>query len=198
MVLGVTILFFLKALHKIPYIVSVGSPPPSSNRVSLSTRSSTGKVSNRPESLGLQQLSLQKFSPSSLLNAIKLRREGPLCLMTQHKEAIWTTYSATTKPDTSILNRLIDAGMSPRVEESMSVVNNEILRRHFLELTINFLAPFGLYFRTTAPLEGSSPYVDPPSLPPFNADEFLASLSARGPGKFILKRMKSNWLDFYR
>ncbi|KAL5183624.1 Protein DENND6A [Glycine soja] len=198
MVLGVTNIFFLKALRKIPHIVSVGSPPPSSNRVPLSTRSSTGKVSNRPESLGLQQLSLQKFSPSSLLNAIKLRREGPLCLMTQHKEAIWTTYSATTKPDTSILNRLIDAGMSPRVEESMSVVNNEILRRHFLELTINFLAPFGLYFRTTAPLEGSSPYVDPPSLPSFNADEFLASLSARGPGKFILKRMKSNWLDFYR
>ncbi|KRH56689.1 hypothetical protein GLYMA_05G013100v4 [Glycine max] len=184
MVLGVTILFFLKALHKIPYIVSVGSPPPSSNRVSLSTRSSTGKVSSRPEGLGLQQLSLQKFSPSSLLNAIKLWRDGPLCLMTEHKEAIWTTYSATTKPDTSILNRLIDAGMSPR--------------RHFLELTINFLAPFGPYFRITAPLEGSSPYVDPPSLPPFNADEFLAILSARGPRKFILKQMKSNWLDFYR
>ncbi|XP_027329951.1 protein DENND6A-like isoform X2 [Abrus precatorius] len=198
MVLGVTNLFFLKALRNIPHIVSVGSPPPSSNKVSLSTRSSTGRVSSRPEGLGLQQLSLQKFSPSSLWSAIKLRRDGPLCLMTEHREAIWTTYSATTKPDTSILNRLLDAGVSPIVEESMSVVNNEILRRHFLELTTNFLAPFGPYFRTTTPSEGSSPYVDPPSLPPFNADEFLASLSARGPGKFILKRMKSNWLDFYR
>ncbi|KAL2338298.1 hypothetical protein Fmac_012744 [Flemingia macrophylla] len=198
MVLGVTNLFFLKALRNISHVVSVGSPSPSSNRVALSARPSAGRASGRPEGLGLQQLSLQKFSPSSLLNAIKLRREGPLCLMTEHKEAIWTTYSATTKPDTSILNRLIDAGVSPRVEESMSVVNNEILRRHFLELTTNFLAPFGPYFRTTAPLEGSSPYVDPPSLPPFNADEFLASLSARGPGKFILKRMKSNWLIFYR
>ncbi|XP_047173150.1 protein DENND6A-like isoform X1 [Vigna umbellata] len=200
MVLGVTNLFFLKALRKIPHIVSVGSLHPSSNRVALSTRSSAGKVSGRPDG-GLQQLSLQslqKFSPSSLLNAIKLRRDGPLCLMTEHKEAIWTTYSAITKPETSILNRLVDAGMSPRVEESMSVVNNEILRRHFLELTTNFLAPFGPYFRITAPLEGSSPYVDPPSLPPFSADEFLSSLSTRGPGKFILKRMKSNWLNFYR
>nr|KYP40126.1 Protein FAM116B family [Cajanus cajan] len=80
----------------------------------------------------------------------------------------------------------------------MSVVNNEILRRHFLELTTNFLAPFSPYFRTSTPSEGSSPYVDPPPLPPFNADEFLASLSARGPGKFILKRMRSNWLDLYR
>ncbi|XP_061362158.1 uncharacterized protein LOC133305918 isoform X2 [Gastrolobium bilobum] len=196
-VLGVTNLFFLKALRNIPHIVSVGSPPPNSIRVSLSTRS-TGRVSGRPEGLGLQQLNLNRFSPSSLLSAVKLRRDGPLCLMTEHKEAIWSTYSATTKPDTSILNRLIDAGVSPRVEESMSVVNNEILRRHFLELTTNFLAPFGPYFRTTAPSEGCSPYVDPPPLPPFSADEFLASLSARGPGKFLLKRMKSNWLDFYR
>ncbi|KAK4276368.1 hypothetical protein QN277_019325 [Acacia crassicarpa] len=194
MVLGVTNLFFLKALRNIPHIVSVGSPPPNSNRFTLSSRSSTG----RNEGLGIQQLSLKKFSPSSLLNAVKLRRDGPLCLMTEHKEAIWSTYSAITKPDTSILNRLIDAGMLPRVEESMSVVNNEILRRHFLELTTNFLAPFGPYFRTTAPSEGTSPYADPPPLPSFNAEEFLASLSARGPGKFLLKRMRSNWLDLYR
>jgi len=197
-ILGVTNLFFLKALRNIPHIVSVGSPPPNSNRLALSNRSSTGRVSGRPEGLGFQQLSLRRFSPTSLLNAVKMRRDGPLCLMTEHKEAIWSTYSATTKPDTSILNRLIDAGLSPRVEESMSVVNNEILRRHFLELTTNFLAPFSPYFRTTIPLEGSSPYTDPPSLPPFDANEFLASLSARGPGKFILKRMKSNWFDLYR
>ncbi|KAI4344051.1 hypothetical protein L6164_011325 [Bauhinia variegata] len=129
MVLGVTNLFFLKALRNIPHIVSVGSPPPNSNRLALSARSSTGRISGRPEGLGH---SLKKFSPSSILNAVKLWRDGPLCLMTEHKEAIWITYSASTKPDTSILNRFIDTGMSPRVEESMSVVNNEILQRHFL------------------------------------------------------------------
>lgn len=118
--------------------------------------------------------------------------------MTEHKEAVWTTYSAVTKPDTSILNRLIDAGMSPRVEESMSVVNNEILRRHFLELTTNFLAPFGPYFQVNAPSDGSSPYVTPPALPSFGADEFLSNLSGRGVGKFLSKRMKSNWPDLYR
>ncbi|KAK7823144.1 protein dennd6a [Quercus suber] len=197
-VLGVTNLFFLKALRKMPHIVSVGSPAPNSNRLAFTTRSSSGKFSARSEAFGLQQLSLKKFSPSNLLSAVKLKRDGPLCLMTEHKEAIWTTYGAITKPDTSILNRLIDAGMSPRVEESMSVVNNEILRRHFLELTTNFLAPFGPYFRTKTPSESSSPFVDPPPLPSFNADEFLASLSARGPGKFLSKRMKSNWLDLYR
>ncbi|KAK3225702.1 hypothetical protein Dsin_005564 [Dipteronia sinensis] len=198
MVLGVTNLFFLKSLRNIPHVVSVGSLAPNSNRATLASRASTGRIAGRAEGFGLQQLSLKKFSPSNLFNAVKLRRDGPLCLMTEHKEAIWSTYAATTKPDTSILNRLIDAGMSPRVEESMSVVNNEILRRHFLELTTNFLAPFGPYFRTITPSEGSSPFIDPPPLPSFNADEFLSSLSARGAGKFLLKRMRSNWLDLYR
>ncbi|KAF4367587.1 hypothetical protein F8388_011226 [Cannabis sativa] len=199
MILGVTNLFFLKSLRNIPHIVSVGSPAPNSNRLPASNnRSSSGRVPGKSEGFGLQQLSLKKFSPSNLLNAVKLRREGPLCLMTEHKEAIWTTYAATTKPDTAILNRLLDAGTSPRVEESMSVVNNEILRRHFLELTTNFLAPFGPHFRTLTPSEGSCPFLDPPPLPPFNADEFLATLSGRGPGKFLSKRMRYNWLDLYR
>ncbi|KAH0938465.1 hypothetical protein HID58_005926 [Brassica napus] len=200
MVLGVTNLFFLKALRNMPHVVSVGTPSLNSNRVPFSSRSSAGRLpgGKSSEGLGVQQLSLRRFSPTNLLNAVKLRRDGPLCLMTEHKEAVWTSYAAITKPDTSVLNRLVDAGMSPRVEESMSVVNNEILRRHFLELTTNFLAPFGPYFQVNAPSDGSSPYVAPPPLPSFSADEFLSNLSARGVGKFLSKRMKSNWPDLYR
>ncbi|KAK6921126.1 hypothetical protein RJ641_014804 [Dillenia turbinata] len=198
MLLGVTNLFFLKALRTMPHIVSVGIPPPNSSWPTFGPRASAGRIPSKPEGFGLQQLSLKKLSPSNILNAVKLRREGPLCLMTEHKEAVWSSYAATTKPDTSILNRLIDAGMSPRVEESMSVVNNEILRRHFLELTTNFLAPFGPYFRTSTPSEGASPFADPPPLPSFNVDNFLGNLSAGGPGKFLSKRMRSNWLDLYR
>ncbi|KAM7471156.1 hypothetical protein LguiA_009339 [Lonicera macranthoides] len=174
-----------------PMVLGVSAPSPNSSRLLQPPRVSSGRL----------QVSLKKFSPSSLLNAVKLRREGPLCRMTEHKEAIWsiwTSYPAIMKPDTSILNRLIDAGKSLRVEESMSVVNNEILRRHFLELTANFLAPFGRYFRAFAPSEGSSPFVDPPPLPQFNADEFLDTLSTRGRGKFLLKRMRSNWPDLYK
>lgn len=199
MVLGVTNLFFLKSLKSIPNVVSVGSPNPNSTRVLPVGGQSPGNgINGTPGKLKLEKLAINKFSPTSLLNSIKLRREGPLSLMTEHKEALWSTYSPTTKPDTSVLNRLIDAGVSPRIEESMSVVNNEILRRHFLELTTNFLAPFGPYLRTTTPSEGSSPFVDPPLLPPFHADEFVNGLAARGPGKFLSKRMRSNWLDLYR
>ncbi|XP_039114403.1 protein DENND6A [Dioscorea cayenensis subsp. rotundata] len=199
MLLGVTNLFFLKALKNIPHVISVGIPSPGPAKVvpSPPRSASTGNVrSSGPGRLNLEQLN--KFSPLSLLNAMKLRREGPLCLMNEHKEAVWSSYAATTKPDTAVLNRLVDAGMTPRVEESMSVVNNEILRRHFMELTSNFLAPFGPYLRPTTPSEGSSPFVNPPPLPPFDAEEFLRGLAARGPGKFLSKRMRSNWLDLYR
>ncbi|PIN05760.1 hypothetical protein CDL12_21695 [Handroanthus impetiginosus] len=194
MILGVTNLFFLKSLRNMPHIVSVGSPAANSSRLPFGSKASSGGLPGQHEGIN----SLRKFTPSNFLNAVRLRRDGPLCLMTEHKEAIWTNYSPVIKPDTSILNRLIDAGLSPRVEESMSVVNNDILRRHFLELTTNFLAPFGPYFRANTPSEASSPFADPPPLPTFNTEEFLASLSARGPGKFLQKRMRSNWLDLYR
>ncbi|XP_011072930.1 protein DENND6A isoform X1 [Sesamum indicum] len=198
MILGVTNLFFLKALRNMPHIVSVGSPMSNSSRFTVASKGLPGGIPGQNEGSSIQHLSFRKFTPANFLNAVKLRRDGPLCLMTEHKEAVWTNYAAVTKPDTSILNRLIDAGLSPRVEESMSVVNNDILRRHFLELTTNFLAPFGPYFRANTPSEASSPFADPPPLPSFNAEEFLASLSARGPGKFLQKRMRSNWLDLYR
>ncbi|KAK1263548.1 hypothetical protein QJS04_geneDACA012026 [Acorus gramineus] len=188
MLLGVTNLFFLKALKNMPHVVSVGSPPVKPPARSDSVR--------RTGPLNVENL--KKFSPTGLLNAVRARRDGPLCLMTEHREAIWSSYAATTKPDTSVLNRLVDVGASLRVEESMTVVNNEILRRHFLELTTNFLAPFGPYLRATTPLEGVSPFVDPPPLPPFNGGEFLNSLSDRGLGKYLSKRMRPNWLDLYR
>lgn len=200
MLLGVTNLFFLKALRSIPNVVAIGIPDPNSGRAMQHNQRSLSAVRSLGNGgLNLDQLSaLNRFSPSRIMNAIKSKRDGPLCLMTEHKEAVWSSYVATTKPDTSVLNRLIDAGMSPRVEESMSVVNNEILRRHFLELTTNFLSPFGPYLRAITPSEGSSPYTEPPSLPPFHAEEFLKGLSARGPGKFLGKRMRANWLDLYR
>lgn len=188
MVLGVTNLFFLKSLSNIPHVVSVGTPVAASN--------SGGKMTPSPASQ--PAAGGKRFSPANFLNAVRMKREGPLSLMTQHKEAVWSSYSPITKPDTAVLNRLVDAGAVQRIEESMAVVNNDILRRHFVELTTNFLAPFGPYLRATTPLEGSSPYVDPPPLPQFHADEFLCGLAARGPGKFLAKRMRSNWLDLYR
>jgi hypothetical protein len=196
MVLGVTNLFFLKALRNIPHVISVGTSNSAPNRLKLARASSQN--GNRRLSLQFQLSPLTRFSPVNLLKVARVRKDGPLALMTEHRECLWTSYVAATKPDTSVLNRLVDAGVSPRTEESMSMVNNEVLRRHFLELTTNFLAPFGPYLRATTPQEGTSPFRDPPPLPPFNAHDFLQGLSARGAGKFLAKRLRANWLDLYR
>ncbi|KAG0471412.1 hypothetical protein HPP92_015958 [Vanilla planifolia] len=81
-VLGVTNLFFLKALRSIPHVVSVGTPSLNTTRIlpSAPRSASTGRI---PRPGG--QLSFNRFSPSSLFNAVKMRREGPLSLMTEHK-----------------------------------------------------------------------------------------------------------------
>ncbi|KAJ3674142.1 hypothetical protein LUZ60_006134 [Juncus effusus] len=182
--LGVTNLFFLKSLKNIPTIISIGNPNPNSTRT-LQTNPKSNQIS--------------QFSPTKFFNNMKLKREGPLCLMTEHKEAVWSTYNGSTKPDTAVLNRLVDTGLGFRVSESGSVVNNEILRRHFLELTINFLAPFSEYFRAKNPSESLSPYVEAPAGElGFGKEEFLEGLRNRGPGKFLAKRMRNNWLDLYK
>ncbi|KAL2621427.1 hypothetical protein R1flu_001632 [Riccia fluitans] len=204
MVLGVTNLFFLKALRSLPHVISVGSTVSNSNRFKVISRTDSQNGSNgakpSPGRLHIQvQLSpLKRFSPSNLLKAARVKKDGPISLMSEHKEALWTSFNSSTKPDTAILNRLVDAGTTPRTEESMTLVNNEILRRHFVELTTNFLSPFGPYLRASAPQEGASPFADPPPLPRFDAQEFLDGLAARGSGKFLAKRLRGNWLDLYR
>ncbi|XP_024391056.1 uncharacterized protein [Physcomitrium patens] len=198
MVLGVTNLFFLKALRNIPHVISVGTPNTALSLLKLARSNSNSQAGNRRLSLQLQLSPLTRFSPANLLKVARVRKDGPLSLMSEHRECLWSSYVAATKPDTSVLNRLVDAGVSPRTEESMSMVNNEVLKRHFLELTTNFLAPFGPYLRATTPQEGSSPFRDPPPLPPFNAHAFLEGLAARGAGKFLAKRLRANWLDLYK
>ena len=89
---------------------------------------------------------------------------------------------------------------APPPLETVSMVNNGILKSHFLEMTTNFLAPYGPYLRASAPPEGVSPFCDPPPLPAFDATDFLGQLAARGPGKFLSKRVQpgSSWLELYR
>ncbi|CAI5929248.1 unnamed protein product [Closterium sp. NIES-64] len=248
--------------------------------------------------------------PGSMLAAgskglARMRGEGPLSLMGEHREALWTNHVPAVKPDTAVLNRLLDASTAlhpsashrthrsgssatnaadaaaspadatslasaaaaaagvaagggtggrpasasappsaaasllslpgavagsllagvtgmPRLDdapeattggggggvgargagvsgETVAMVNNEVLRRHFIELTTNFLAPFGPFLRAAAPPPDASPYCDPPPLPPFDAAEFLGQLAARGPGKFLAKRLQAGrWLEVYR
>lgn len=203
MVLGVTNPFFLKALRNFSNVISVGSVLPTANRFKPARTSPQNGIKSGEgrlqQQLQIQLSPLKRFSPTNLLKVARVKKDGPSSLMSEHKEALWTNFVACTKPDTNVLNRLVDAGVTtPRTEESVTLVNNDILQRHFTELTTNFLSPFGPYLRASAPQEGASPFADPPPLPTFDIQEFLDGLAARGPGKFLAKRLRGNWLELYR
>ncbi|XBI46389.1 hypothetical protein VPH35_110651 [Triticum aestivum] len=170
-ILGVTDLLFLEVFNSIPNVVSVGISGGQSP-------ASTNRLNERPVKL------------KCLMKAIHLRR-GPLSLLSEYREALWSEYVPVTNPDESVLRRLVDS-------KSMLAINNTTLRQHFLELTSNFLAPFEPYLRITTPSDGSSRFVDhSPLLPPFEKGEFLKGLAAKGPGDFLVKRMNNNWLGLY-
>ncbi|KAI8996795.1 hypothetical protein BDB01DRAFT_768514 [Pilobolus umbonatus] len=57
---------------------------------------------------------------------------------------------------------------------------NNILRRHFVDLTEKFLVPLNRYFSTLIPVNISSDG-DPPRLRPFQTDQFMKSLREHGP-----------------
>ena len=78
------------------------------------------------------------------------------------------------------------------------MLNNAILRRHFTELTHNFLASFSPYIRGSLPQPGQSPFAAPPKLKPYNPAQFLQELARKGPEPFLRRRMRSNWLELYR
>jgi len=63
--------------------------------------------------------------------------------------------------------------------EATAIINNEILRRHFMELTEAFLTPFEDFF-TVQGLGSNSPmlrpFSKPPSLRPFSPSEFVKHL----------------------
>ncbi|CAI5529250.1 unnamed protein product [Closterium sp. Naga37s-1] len=298
-VLGVTNLFFLKTLKHLPHVLSVGRPPHGGQGVAGAARygagaggslQPNGQVAVR-ESAGRlphqQQSPLRRLATGGLLSMLaagskglaRMRGEGPLSLMGEHREALWTNHVPAVKPDTAVLNRLLDASTalhpsaSHRTHRTGSSTTNTAaaasgpgdanslasaaaaaaagvaagggaggrpasasappsaaaslfslpgaVAGSLLAgvtgvaglddaaegstggaaggLTTNFLAPFGPFLRAAAPPPDASPYCDPPPLPPFDAAEFLGQLAARGPGKFLAKRLQAGrWLEVYR
>ncbi len=112
----------------------------------------------------------------------------------------WLTHSPLAP---SVLARLLEVSRheSHASYESLTGINNAILRRHFYELTEEFLLPFRKYYTAAAtpvPLhamtvhgnsgsgggggygsgERANPYLHPPALPPFKEAIFLGEVGA--------------------
>jgi len=75
--------------------------------------------------------------------------------------------------------------------------NNEILRKHFLQLTENFLLPLERYFASLIPLQRNmSIFLKQPQLKVFDEREFLSSIRQQKKG--IFGERKANEIEFYR
>eukprot|EP00741_Cyanophora_paradoxa_P009178 tig00001472_g8888.t1 len=82
--------------------------------------------------------------------------------------------------------------------EAAAAVNDDLLRRHFLELTSAFLAPFEAYF---APRLPAAPYSELPPLEPFRQDDFLRAIQSGALGGELTggkSKERAEWASLYR
>ncbi|XP_078341038.1 protein DENND6A-like isoform X3 [Crassostrea virginica] len=111
-------------------------------------------------------------------------------MMTQ---GVYTRYKQFLSKDKVILKRIIKGIQAKRPLEAQ----NAILRRFFLELTQSFMIPLERYMGSLMPLQRNiSPHKCPPSLRPFDTDEFLKTLERSGPQ--LTSGTKGDWEGLYR
>ncbi|KAF7726420.1 Protein dennd6a [Apophysomyces ossiformis] len=94
-------------------------------------------------------------------------------------QGITSKRKAVISKDRELLRMLTEATV--RGHPPDWVLNN-ILRRHFVDLTEKFLVPLNRYFSTLIPVNMSfTSDIKPPRLRPFQTDQFMKSLKEHGP-----------------
>lgn len=176
MLLGVTNVFFVKALPTWPHVLSVGYKPPPRPPVVVGGSSSAGV----PEGSGGMSGRLRAWGRGAI-QAARARYKGPQQLLSDYVARLWSGHEPVTKPDLAVLRSLEEVeGEGDNAAEFADVFhsNSVVLRCHFAELTHNFLAPFTPYLRGALPCPGRSPFVSPPQLKPFDTAVFLKVTTA--------------------
>lgn len=164
--IGVTNLYFLKALPKWPNILSVGKKEQAGTW-------SGGSGGSQPPSRSTSRTSLAVRSFLS-------RLQGPSRLMTEHICQLWTSYSAIIQPDTSLLNTWSSSKPSESREGLTYPAHHKAVKRHFATLTSSFLAPFNRYFE---PISDQGPL-------PWHPEAFLKGLSAEDIDPVLRNRVR--------
>ncbi|CAG0921681.1 unnamed protein product [Notodromas monacha] len=109
------------------------------------------------------------------------------------KPGVYTQYKPFLTKDKTILKKLVRGLQTNRPVQ----VQSALLRRHLIELTQSFMIPLERYIATLMPLQKSiCPFRAPPSLRPFNPDEFLATLDSAGPQ--LTTGVKGDWAALYK
>lgn len=183
-VLGITNLYFLKALTSWRNVLSTGKRP-----VHASSSAGAARGSNE----GPTQLDsrLQRMHHA-------VRRRAPQSLLSEYVSSVWHAYKPLTRPDTALLDRLVQpaANEAPAKAARICAANSAALRQHFTALTSAFLDPL-LPFCTPPASEGDAP-ASP--LASFSHAAFLDGLDRRKLAAALMERFSSQaaCVQFYR
>ncbi|GFR44311.1 hypothetical protein Agub_g5434, partial [Astrephomene gubernaculifera] len=174
--MGVTNLYFLRALPHWPNILSIGKReaaagaggcgggPGGASQSSFSGSSSAASAAG-----GSLAAAANMFRANAAVQALRQRTQGAAVLLSGHTEALWAAYKPLCRPDQALLQRLLQPkpGDVKSKVARIALVNSDAIRRHFSELTTAFLSPFNRYFEA----EGGSGRV-----PGWNSSEFTFAL----------------------
>lgn len=171
---GLTNLYFLKALPTWPNILSIGEKP------ALTPGLVGSKVPGIASGGGNSRF--QRFMPRNMFQSWRIKGMGPQMLLSQHVEYLWTTEDPLVRPNWELCKKINQISMTGNVSHLHGTTNrSDMIRKHFAMLTATFLEPFQSYF---VPFADSSAGLgdlgnsdsSPSVLPEFNSDEFLESL----------------------
>lgn len=161
--IGLTNLYFLKALPTWPNVLSIGEKP------------------TLAPGYAAPKSRFQKFNPRYAIQALRERGLGAQVLLSQHVENLWMGSAPLVKPDLELCRAISSRGPpgSSKHAPGGGSSRSDIIRKHFASLTAAFLEPFQGYF---VPIEGLR-LSDIPAdmgcsgLPDFDKVSFMESLA---------------------
>ncbi|RKP34008.1 hypothetical protein BJ085DRAFT_7708, partial [Dimargaris cristalligena] len=160
-------------------------------------------------------VSKTRIPPNASNVLASLQIQSPQWLSNEtHRSGLQTKWKSVVGKDRALLAKITTAA---EAGYTSSYILNNILRRHFLDLTEKFLAPLNRYFSTLIPKTNpllhnnltNRPYSQQPQpqpqqlrlqLKPFNQEDFLKSLHAHGSQIPLRNSFGSNvdYIVFYR
>jgi len=167
--IGITNLYILKVLYPSwQNVLAVGSKPPPAkpNGAASGAAAYAWPAADQDGLVG------------SAVRALKRRQQGPLQLMADHRETLWSAYKPLSRPDQSLLARLrqVPRGCETGQASRLAMAHSAAIRRHFEALTSALLAPFTRYVvPQMPPARGPLPACGPRQLPDFDARRWLDS-----------------------
>mmetsp|Transcript_12481 Transcript_12481/g.45494 ORF Transcript_12481/g.45494 Transcript_12481/m.45494 type:complete len:706 (+) Transcript_12481:194-2311(+) len=203
LILGVTNYYFVKGQKAMNHIVSVGQTESAASGLANGAGRNRSSAALGPKPPGRVRRSFQQ----AVARVTQPRNRGPGVLLSAFEENLWSEYLPVLKPDTILLNNLVEAETRAKLAGPYSTrlgevlkANSDALRRHFLELTQGILSDFERALREMSTSKEFSPFSPPKKVAIFDEDAFLNHIKGTGgPGPVVQRRIKGGqWMTLYR